>query len=365
MMMEEMDRKQNTDISRYLIPDDISVSEAVKQIDEGKKKVVFCTRDGQLSGCFTDGDMRRFILRDGDMRKPVSVAMNRNPIALSILQEGSARQFVEKNAVVAVPIINERREVVRICFRDWDEKGSIPRKLDEDIPLVIMAGGKGTRLYPFTRILPKPLIPIGDMPIMDHIINHFGEYGIKDVYMILNHKRNMIKSYYNEVNLPYHIEYVDEDQFLGTGGGLSLLKGKINTTFFLSNCDCLLDADYVCMYDYHKEHKNALTIIVSMKNVPIPYGVVNLHEDGTIETMREKPEYDFLINTGIYLVEPFVIDFLKEGEQIGMPDVAKRLIEAGYRVGGYPITEKSWLDMGQLNEMQNMMRELGVWEAGR
>ncbi len=348
------------DISRYLIPDTLSVSEAVKRIDEGKKKVVFCTRDGRLSGCFTDGDMRRFILRDGDMHKSVSEAMNRNPIAVSAFQEESARAYMEKNLIVALPIINERREVVKILFRDEADSNSIPRMLPDDVPLVIMAGGKGTRLYPYTRILPKPLIPIGDMPIMDHIITRFGEYGIKDVFMILNHKKNMIKSYYNEVNLPYNISYVDEEKFLGTGGGLSLLKGKISSTFFLSNCDCLLDADYVCMYDYHKEHQNALTIIVSMKNIPVPYGVVNLHEDSTIESMQEKPEYDFLINTGIYIVEPFVIDFLNEDEPIGMPDVAKRLIDAGYRVGGYPITEKSWLDMGQLSEMQNMIRELGV-----
>ncbi len=348
------------DISRYLIHDDISVSEAVKRIDEGKKKVVFCTHDGQLSGCFTDGDMRRFILRDGDMHKPVSAAMNPDPIAVSLLQEDSVREFVEKNAIVAVPIVNERREVVRICFRGSDNGSTLSRTLPEDIPLVIMAGGKGTRLYPYTRILPKPLIPIGDMPIMDHIITRFGEYGIKHVFMILNHKKNMIKSYYNEVNLPYHIEYVDEEQFLGTGGGLSLLKGRVSSSFFLSNCDCLLDADYVCMYDYHKEHENALTIIVSMKNISVPYGVVSLSDDGTIEKMQEKPEYDFLVNTGIYIVEPFVIDFLEQGEPISMPDIAKKLISAGYRVGGYPITEKSWLDMGQLSEMQNMIRELGV-----
>lgn len=195
---------------------------------------------------------------------------------------------------------------------------------------------------------------------MDHIIGRFGRYGVQDVYLILNHKRNMIKAYYNEAELPYRIHYVDEDAFLGTGGGLSLLKGRVNRTFFLSNCDCLLDADYTCMYEYHKSHKNALTFILAAKRVGIPYGVVELDQEGTVKTIQEKPEYDFLVNTGIYLAEPEVIGCLEDGERIDMPDVAKRLAERGLRVGGYPITEKSWLDMGQLNEMRNMMKELGL-----
>lgn len=345
---------------KYLIPDDISVAEAVRRIDEGKRKVVFCTHAQKLSGCFTDGDMRRFILRDGDMRKPVSAAMNPRPIAFTIFQESQVRSFIEKNFTVAVPIVNERREVVNIYFRDELDSFTVCRTVPADVPLVIMAGGKGTRLYPYTRILPKPLIPIGDIPITDHIIQRFGRYGIHDVYLILNHKRNMIKAYYNEAHLPYSIHYVDEEQFLGTGGGLSLMKGKISSTFFLSNCDCLLDADYTCMYEHHKSHGNALTFILASKQVSIPYGVLSLNQDNTVRSIQEKPELDFLVNTGIYLIEPYVIDLLQSGERIDLPDIAKRLMAEGYQVGGYPITEKSWLDMGQLSEMQNMMKELGI-----
>lgn len=348
------------DLSKYLVSENISVAEAVRRIDKGKKKVVFCLRDGRLSGCFTDGDMRRYILRGGDMQGPVSGAMNPEPLAFSMLQEEEALERIWNSLTVAVPIVNERREIVKIYFRDELAGAETVHSLPEEVPLVIMAGGKGTRLYPYTRILPKPLIPIGEMPIMDHIINRFARYGVRDVYLILNHKRNMIKAYYNEAVLPCRVHYVDEEQFLGTGGGLSLLRGKIDKTFFLSNCDCLLDADYTCMYEYHKAHGNALTFILAAKRVGIPYGVVDLDQEGTIRTIQEKPEYDFLVNTGIYLVEPRVIDTLRDGEGIGMPDIAQRLMKRGDRVGGYPITEKSWLDMGQLSEMRNMMKELGL-----
>ena len=344
------------DINEYLIPDDVSVSEAIKQIDNGHKKVVFCTNSGRLSGCFTDGDMRRFILKDGDLHKPVSKAMNPEPLFLSLLQEADAKDLMLRKALIALPIVNERKEVVKIIFRDSFDNKNLQRQLPEEMPLVIMAGGKGTRLYPYTRVLPKALIPIGDVPIMDHIITRFGDNGIRDIYMVLNHKKGMIKAYYNDASvyndINYRYHYVEEQKFQGTGGGLSLLKGKINRTFFLSNCDCLLDADYVCMYDFHRQHDNAMTVILATKSFSIPYGVYDLAKDGTITDMKEKPEYNFLINTGIYIIEPFVIDLIGENEVISMPDIAKRLIEKGYPVRGYPITEKSWLDMGQINEMQ-------------
>lgn len=347
------------DIHKYLVSDEISISEAVRKIDEGHKKVVFCTHENKLSGTFTDGDMRRFILKDGDMNKPVKQAMNHQPIYLPQAQEHEAYAFVEKNTMVALPIVNEHKEVVQIIFRDDIESARVQRTLPQDMPLVIMAGGKGTRLYPYTQILPKALIPIGDKPIMDHIIEHFAKYGIQEVFMILNHKKNMIKAYYNEGHTNCRVHYLEEEQFLGTGGGMSLLRGKVHNTFFLSNCDCLLEADYPCMLDYHRKSNNIATMIVSNKTMKLAYGVVDVDKEGHIEAMREKPEFSFLVNTGIYILEPMVIEQIKDDEVVDMPTIFNRLMEAGYNVGAYPITEKSWLDMGQMAEMHNMINELG------
>ena len=347
-------------IEPFLIPEDLSISEAIKKIDEGRRKVVFCIRDGKLCGAFTDGDMRRFILKDGDISKPVCLAMNSNPIFLTTAQRNEADEFVKINAMVALPIVNDRMEVVDIVFRDDIDSARAQRVLPSDIVLAVMAGGKGTRLYPYTQILPKALIPIGDKPIMDHIIQHFEQYGVHDVYMVLNHKKDMIKAYYNEGHSRCNIHFLEEKEFFGTGGGIQLLKGLITGTFFLSNCDCLLEADYPCMLDFHRKNHNTVTMIVSNKTVQIPYGVVDIDRNGRILNMREKPEYSYLVNTGIYIVEPEVIDLVKENERIDMPGILERVKEAGYNVGAYPITEKSWLDMGQLTEMSNMIKELGL-----
>ncbi len=346
-------------IEQFLIPEEMVISEAIKKIDEGRRKVVFCTREGKLSGAFTDGDMRRFILKDGDISKPVSYAMNSHPIFLSVAQRKDADEFVKKNAMVALPIVDDRMEVVDIVFRDDIDSARAQRVLPPDIVLAVMAGGKGTRLYPYTQILPKALIPIGDKPIMDHIIEHFERYGVREVFMILNHKKEMIKAYYNEGHCRSDVHFIDEEQFLGTGGGIRLLKGLVKGTFFLSNCDCLLEADYPCMLDFHRKNGNAVTMIVSNKTVQIPYGVVEVEQNGSILSMKEKPEFSYLVNTGIYIVEPCVIDLVGEQEKIDMPSILNRLREKGYNVGAYPITEKSWLDMGQLTEMRNMIKELG------
>ena len=225
-------------------------------------------------------------------------------------------------------------------------------------PVVIMAGGLGTRLYPYTKILPKPLIPIGEMPIVEHIIHRFADVGCSAFTMIVNYKKSMIKSYFNDLQKDYTVDYVDEDTPLGTGGGLSLLKGKVTQTFFLTNCDILIDADFGDIYQYHKEKGNVITMVCAVKHFTIPYGVVELGGDGDISGITEKPEMNFLTNTGVYVVEPSVIDGLAYNEPIPFTDIIADVRAAGGRVGVYPVSENSWMDMGQLEELDNMRRRL-------
>ena len=168
----------------------------------------------------------------------------------------------------------------------------------------------------------------------------------------------MIKSYFNELEKPYHVSYVDEDEPLGTGGGLCLLKGQIDNTFFLSNCDILLDADYADIAEYHKRQGNVITMVCAVKHFTVPYGVIELNGDGTIRNMREKPEMNFLTNTGVYVVEPRVVEELEDGKKQGFTDIIDHYRALGEKVGVYPISEQSWMDMGQIEELDNMRRRL-------
>lgn len=345
------------DIRNFLISEDYSIIEAMEVLDKIAKKVLFVVRDEKLVAAITDGDIRRWILKKGNLDAKVKDVANYSPKYLEEKDKDNAREFIKTHSIEAVPIVNTNMQVVSIVLWNDDEIG-IKKTLD--IPVVIMAGGLGTRLYPYTKILPKPLIPIGEIPIVEHIINRFYNFGCKDFYLIVNHKKNMIKAYFSEISRDYAVNFIDEDKPLGTGGGLSLLKGKINSTFILSNCDILIEEDYEKIYNFHKKESNLITMVCSMKNIRIPYGVVEINENGAIEKMKEKPVLSFITNTGMYIVEPNVIEELEHGITIGFPDIIERYRQAGNKVGVYPISENSWLDMGQPDEMERMKRKLGV-----
>ncbi len=343
------------DVKKMLIDERATMIDAMKQLDDVGKKVLFVVSNGVFVASITDGDIRRCILKNGNLEANVTDFANYNPTYFSIKEKKKARSYLSKYDIGAIPLVDENNNIDSIIFIN-DAQWKSNKKLD--IPVVIMAGGLGTRLYPYTKILPKPLIPIGEIPIAEHIINRFNSAGCKEFNLIVNHKKNMIKAYFNEIEKDYNVEYIDEDKPLGTGGGLSLLKGKINSTFILSNCDILIEEDYEKIYSYHKEQNNLITMVCSLKKIRIPYGVIEIGESGEIDNMKEKPEISFFTNTGMYIVESKIIEELELDKAIGFPDIIERYKSLGEKIGVYPISEESWLDMGQIDEMEEMRKRL-------
>lgn len=343
------------DIKDFLVDEEITMIEAMELLDKVAKKVLFIVKEGKLIAAITDGDVRRWILKKGNLDAKIKNIANYNPKFIYKKDRYKAKGLLKKYSIEALPVVDENMHVDSVIFWDDKEISSI-KKLD--IPIVIMAGGLGTRLYPYTKILPKPLIPIGEIPIAEHIINRFHQSGSNNFFLIVNHKKNMIKAYFNEIEKDYTINYIDEDEPLGTGGGLSLLKGKIDSTFILSNCDILIEEDYEKIYRFHKKEKKLITMVCSLKSIKIPYGVIDIGENGEIENMREKPELSFFTNTGMYMVEPKVIEELEDNTEIGFPDIIERYKQAGEKIGVYPISENAWMDMGQLDEMEEMRKRL-------
>lgn len=225
---------------------------------------------------------------------------------------------------------------------------------------MIMAGGKGTRLYPYTKILPKPLIPIGDIPIMERIIGKFCEFGTTQFYATVNYRKNMIRSYFSEISKTYSLEYVEEDKPLGTAGSLQLIKEEFSQPFIVTNCDILIHADYEDIYRYHKEAGNELTIVTALKNIEVPYGVIHSSENGAVQSMEEKPKLSYFVNTGMYILNPALKKEIPEDTFFHMTDLADKLLAENRRVGMYPISEDSFLDMGEFEEMHRMEEKLNL-----
>ena len=345
---------------KYVVSEKLNVRETITYMESiNTKAVVVLDSDDKMIGLFTNGDMRHFFLGGGSLQENITSAMNSTPQFFTTFEEVQA--FRQKKHLVIYPIVDKDMKYVDAILDEKEEDNLITNDLC-DVPLVIMAGGKGTRLYPYTQILPKALIPIGEKTISERIIERFRQYGCKDVYFILNHKAGMIKAYYNEQPTNSHINFLEEEEFLGTGGGIKLLKGMVNHTFFLSNCDIIINADLACAYRTHQLNHNVITFVCAMKEIKIPYGVVETDQKGSIKKITEKPELSFLTNTGMYILEPEVIDSITEHEFIHMPEVAARYMDKGFNVGVFPIHEREWLDMGQLDELENMKRQL---ESGK
>ena len=255
-----------------------------------------------------------------------------------------------------MPILDEQGELIDVWF--WsDYFGTIEAPLREtiDIPVVIMAGGKGSRLKPLTNVIPKPLVPIGDKTILEEIMDRFKAIGCHRFYMSVNYKAEMMHFYLNQLGHKYDIEFFEEDKPLGTIGSVSLLKGKLDTPFFVSNCDIIIDQDYRDIYDYHINNHNDLTLVTAVKSFQIPYGVIETGEDGLMEGLKEKPELTYMINTGLYILNPDCIDEIPEGDIFHITQLIEIIKEKKGRVGCFPVSEKSWRDMGEWQEYLKMI----------
>ena len=220
-----------------------------------------------------------------------------------------------------------------------------------------MAGGKGTRLKPITNIIPKPLVPLGEKPIIELIIERFFKLGVSDYYISINYKGEMIESYFQELaHKPYCVRFIKETKSCGTAGSLSLLKGKINQPFFVTNCDILIDEDYRKIYHYHRQNNNELTSVAAIKHLMIPYGTMKIGDNGCLKSLKEKPEISYMINAGMYILEDHLLDEIPLNQNFQITELIENILRRRGKVGVFPISEKSWLDIGQWSEYNETLK---------
>lgn len=349
-------------INEFIVSEDMPIVGIMKRIDANAKGIVYvCDSNGVLLGAVTDGDIRRSIINNGRLDEVATSVMKTDPIVLQEFEKESAEQVINEYVIRSVPIVDENKKIIDIKF--IDDYVSVPKTTDKiDVPIVIMAGGKGMRLQPYTNILPKPLIPIGEKTITEHIMDRFENAGCNKFSMIVNYKKHFIKAYFRDNEIKRDIEFIDEEEFLGTAGGLRLLIGKYKDSFFVSNCDIIIEGDYADIYKYHKKSENIATIVCAVKNMTLPYGVISTTESGRITEIKEKPDISSIVNTGLYVLEPEFLERIPDGEASQITDVLQSCIDVGLRVGMYPVSEDSWMDMGQSDEMKRMTERLGEYK---
>ena len=351
----------NENIQKLFIKENVSIKEAMKQMGEGAEGILFVVNgDQELIGSLTDGDIRGWILADKSLKESINKVFNKKPV---FVKEGYPIDDVKKlmidKKIEWIPVVDDSNRVLNIYL--WEDVFDDGRKRDRpkiDIPVVIMAGGKGTRMDPFTRILPKPLVPIGEKPIAEIIMDNFHKSGCTDFHLILGYKGEMIKSYFDNTTLPYKLNYTWESEALGTAGGLKLLSKDMPDTFFVSNCDIIIKADYRDIYDFHIKNNCQITLVSSMHHFKIPYGVIEITAGGELKELIEKPEYDLLVNTGMYVVQKEALKMIQKDQVLHFTDLMALVNEKG-KVGVYPVSEKSWLDTGQWEEYRETVKIMG------
>lgn len=343
------------DIEQYIVPETVSVFQAMQQINNNARGILFVCRDGKLIASISDGDIRRGFLKGISPEETIKLIANYNPYYVKVDEIDNLQEYMKKYSITAVPIVDDNMIIKDIRFL-IDKPVSPQSRLRNQV--VIMAGGKGSRLKPYTDVLPKPLIPIGEKTIIEHILEQFESFGCKDFNIIVNYKKNLIKAYFTDSEKVWNIKFTEENRFLGTGGGLSLVKGYVKDTFFMSNCDILIQEDYSKILEYHKAQHNIVTLVCAKKEETIPYGTIEISDDGNVLGIKEKPRFSFNTNTGLYVLEPEFLDKIPVDTVIDITDVIEMCINAGEKVGAYIISEDKWMDMGQLDEMEKMKRKL-------
>lgn len=348
------------DLSQYLINKDANVVEALQRIDLNSKGLLFVVDQNQvLEGVITDGDIRRWLIRTGNLKGKIESFLNRTPYVMHQRNIQAARKKMDEKQITAIPVVDDGGRLYDIIFYSAaNKKNESDAKSLKGVSVIIMAGGKGTRLYPYTKILPKPLIPIGDIPIMERIIRRFSETGIDSFYATVNYRANMIKAYFAEQN--YNLQYVDENEPLGTAGSLRLIHKKFERPVIVTNCDILINANYQDIYEYHMKSGNELTIVSALKNITVPYGVLQTGQNGTVKGLEEKPQLSYFVNTGMYILDPKLLEEIPKDTFYHMTDLINMLIEKNRVVGMYPVSEDSFLDMGEFEEMHRMEQKLNL-----
>jgi len=350
-------------MKKLFIQPNSSIKEALRQLDKsGESCLIVVNNKTKLLGTLTDGDVRRVILKGKFLNDKISNIYEKNPAFLRKDQYSlsQTKDFFVKKEVDVIPIIDSSKKVVDlIFFTDLFKKTKNSKHLKKfSTAVVIMAGGKGTRLEPFTNVLPKPLVPINEKPVIEHIIERFIKNKFYNFFVTINYKSKILKAYFQEMKPKFKLSFIDESKPLGTAGGLRLLKSKLKKPFIVTNCDTIININFEDLMNFHIANCNDVTLVVSSKEHIIPYGTCKLTKKGYLQRIVEKPKFDFFVNVGMYLLNPSLIRLIPKNKIYDMTDLIKDAKAKKKQIGVYPIDDGSWIDVGQWSEYHKAVDRL-------
>jgi NDP-sugar pyrophosphorylase family protein len=307
---------------------------------------------GHLAGTVTDGDIRRAVLRGKGLDIAISEGMNANPTTgLQEETHDSWQRTMHRHSLRHLPILDTQGCVVDLV------QYSMPIEPERTTPVVIMAGGLGTRLRPLTENTPKPMIPVGPKPVLETIIENFAEQGFLNIFLCLNYKGEIIREHFGDGRrLGVNITYLQEDRRLGTAGALSLLPQRPDEPVIVMNGDLLTKVDFVRLMDFHERQGFIATMAMREHQQQVPYGVLKIGDGYVVRELVEKPVERYYVNAGIYILDPDTLDLVPDQKFYDMPTLFNTLMDKGGKVGGFPLRD-DWVDIGRIEDLERASAE--------
>jgi len=330
-----------------------TIKEALQIIDSGAMKIALVVDDDEkFLGTLTDGDIRRGLLNNLSLEDSIESIIFKNPTVCHI--EDTKETILEvavAKKLYQVPIVDNNGRLVGI-----EEIDELLKPKIKTNKVVLMVGGLGTRLRPLTEHTPKPMLKVGNKPILETIILNFKKYGFTNIILSVSYKSEIIEAYFKDgKEFGVSIEYVHENKRMGTAGALSLIRDKLNEPFFVMNGDLLTNINFEHMMEYHLSNNSTATMGVREYDFQVPYGVVNVDGENIL-SIEEKPVHKFFVSGGVYALDSKVLEFIPDDEFYDMPTLFEKIIEKKLKSVSFPIREY-WLDIGRMEEYEKANSE--------
>jgi dTDP-glucose pyrophosphorylase/predicted transcriptional regulator len=333
-----------------------TIQDAIIQMSKyGLRCLIVSNNKNQFEGTLSDGDIRKSLIKGSSISDKINQFYSKKSFFFyeNSYTEKIIKELFQKKKLDIIPVVNKNKVVVKVFFPNFlNSKKNKYIKINtvKNTGVIIMAGGTGTRMMPFSSILPKPLLIYKQKTLLENIMDNFSEYGLNDFKLSINYKSKLIKSYFSEINLPYKLSFIEEEEKLGTIGALQLIKEPKYNDYFVINCDTLINTNLYKIHKYHKTKKNDLTIVVADFNIRIPYGVCYYNKNYSLKKISEKPEINYKVNSGLYLINSDLIKLIPKNYKIyNFDNFVKTLKKNKKKIGIYIIDENSWKDLGALS----------------
>jgi dTDP-glucose pyrophosphorylase len=326
----------------------VPLAEGIRRLDQGGHGVLFII-DGKMKllGLITDGDIRRAILKGVQLNDSVEQVMNRNFFSVqSPIKKSECAKILRERSRRHLPILDADGNLVDVYILDDSQAET------DNTPIVLMVGGQGSRMGELTKHTPKPMLPLGGRPILEHIVRRCRDQGFHSFYLCTNHQSEIIQNHFQDgSSLGVQIQYTLETKVLGTGGALSLLKNKIDQPFIVMNGDVLTNVNLRRLLDFHSQFEGSLTLAAKDYSVEVPYGVIEVDGD-EVKSLAEKPRYRYFTNAGIYVLDASTLQHIPDSTFFNMTDLVDKFIAEKKRVGVFPLHE-GWIDIGRPEDYFN------------